>query len=227
MKNEDLKTVHLKLGRVTLDGILRVPKDATAVVLFAHGAGSGRKSPRNNYLAESLHARGWATLLVDLLTGEEAREEALSGHLRFNIGLLTERLDRAREWLLERGGVHWQKLGLFGASTGAAAALAVAARQPNGVDAVVSRGGRPDLAGAALRDVRCPTLLIVGGADTAVLDLNQQAIGLLSCEKRLEIVPGAAHLFEEPGALEAAADLACAWFAPRLAPRGAVAAPWY
>jgi putative phosphoribosyl transferase len=209
---------------LTLDGTLTVPAGAAGVVLFAHGSGSSRHSPRNRFVAAALHEAGLGTLLFDLLTTTEEEAEALTGHLRFDIELLTERLVGATGWLAGEPSVGSLPLGYFGASTGAAAALAAAARQPERVGAVVSRGGRPDLAPRDLPDVRAPTLLIVGGADTPVIDMNQTALRLLTCEKRLTIVPGATHLFEEPGALERVAELAAEWFGRHLGrPLGAAA----
>jgi dienelactone hydrolase len=185
------------------------------LILFAHGSGSSRLSPRNKYVAEVLQDSGFATLLFDLLTAEEERIDASTGELRFNIPFLTERLIAATNWMLRQPGVQGLSIGYFGASTGAAAALSAAAQLP-AVAAVVSRGGRPDLAGAALRDVRAATLLIVGGNDREVLALNRGALAQLRAEARLEIVPGATHLFVEPGALEAVARLAADWFAAHI-----------
>lgn len=196
-------------GDVT-SGTISVPRHARGVVLFAHGSGSSRHSPRNRSIADALERAGLATLLVDLLTPEEAREDESTRALRFDIGLLTARVLDAITWL-EREAKNLP-IGLFGASTGAAAALAAAADRPEVVRAVVSRGGRPDLAGAALADVAAPTLLIVGSADPEVLALNRQALTRLRCDKSLAVVPGATHLFEEPGALEEVAELAAAWF---------------
>ena len=190
-------------------GTISVPRHARGVVLFAHGSGSSRHSPRNRMIADALEVLGLATLLVDLLTPDEAREDEQTGALRFDTGLLTARVLDGIAWL-EREARNLP-IGLFGASTGAAAALAAAADRPDSVRAVVSRGGRPDLAGAALGDVQAPTLLIVGGADPEVLTLNRQAFEALRCEKRLSVVPGATHLFEEPGALEEVARLAGTW----------------
>ncbi len=195
-----------------LGGDLSTPANATGVVVFAHGSGSSRHSPRNRFVAAELQRSGLATLLLDLLTpGEEAADEESGGTLRFDIDLLAERLEVAAVWA--RSVLPWApaQTGYFGASTGAAAALVAAAHQAD-LGAVVSRGGRPDLADRALAAVRAPTLLIVGGADHAVLDLNREAFARLRCEKRLEVVPGATHLFEEPGALERVAELAAAWF---------------
>jgi dienelactone hydrolase len=186
------------------------------VVAFAHGSGSSRHSPRNREVAAVLQEAGLATLLADLLTPEEEQADMRTGHLRFDIGLLAGRLVAIADWLSEERRTSPLPLGFFGASTGGAAALVAAARQPEAVSAVVSRGGRPDLAGVDLGAVRAPTLLIVGGRDDIVLGLNQQALGELRGEKRLEVVPGATHLFEEPGALQAVAALARGWFLEHL-----------
>jgi putative phosphoribosyl transferase len=191
-----------------LGGSLVLPAGAAAVVLFAHGAGSSRFSPRNRYVAEVLQEAGLGTLLFDLLMESEAADRANV----FDIGLLASRLIQATSWLLENPQTGSLKVGYFGASTGAAAALVAAARLPETIAAVVSRGGRPDLAGRDLSRVRAPTLLIVGGADQEVLELNREALAELGGEKELTIVPGATHLFEEPGALEEVATLATDWF---------------
>jgi pimeloyl-ACP methyl ester carboxylesterase len=192
-----------------MEGDLVVPPGAPGVVLFAHGSGSSRFSPRNNFVAAELRRAGLATLLIDLLTPEEDRDYAR----RFDIPLLTERLGAATQWLQRDPRSAHLTIGYFGASTGAAAALQAAAQQGNAVAAVVSRGGRPDLAGeAVLRGTMAPTLLIVGGDDQVVIELNRQAYALLPCEKELVIVPGATHLFEEPGTLEQVADHASRWF---------------
>lgn len=204
--------VLIPAGKVSLPGTATLPEGAVGIVAFAHGSGSSRHSPRNQYVAGVLHEHGIATLLFDLLTPQEDQTYAT----RFDIGLLTERLLAALAWLEGNAETKGMTLGCFGASTGAAAALRAAAQHAS-VAAVVSRGGRPDLAGApALAAVRAPTLLIVGGRDEGVIELNQQACALLQCEKQLEIVPGATHLFEEPGALERAAAHAAAWFARHL-----------
>lgn len=208
----DERTVRVPAGPVTLEGDLVIARGAQAMVLFAHGSGSSRHSPRNRHVAGLLHEAGLATLLMDLLTADEEATERSSGHLRFDIGLLAERLVQAGDWLsrqLETGDLP---VGCFGASTGAAAALVAAAERPQAIGAVVSRGGRPDLAGPALPLVRCPTLLLVGGDDVPVIDLNRRAYDQMRCEKRLVIVPGATHLFEEPGALDAVARHARDWF---------------
>ncbi|MER7113800.1 dienelactone hydrolase family protein [Saccharomonospora azurea] len=204
-------------GATALSGDLTVPADAIGVVAFAHGSGSSRRSPRNVAVARSFQDRRLATLLFDLLSEDEARHDAATGSLRFDIGLLADRLVTAVDRLSADATTRALPIGLFGASTGAAAALVAASRRPELVRAVVSRGGRPDLAGHALGDVDAPTLLIVGGADTQVLRLNQQAAHRLTGPHRLEVVPGAGHLFEEPGALEQVADLAGTWFTQHLA----------
>ncbi|MFN2565548.1 MAG: dienelactone hydrolase family protein [Gemmatimonadaceae bacterium] len=204
--------VHVPVGAASLEGSLVVPRDATGVVVFAHGSGSSRHSARNQFVARRLQAAGLATVLIDLLTAEEERIEAATRHLRFDIGLLAGRLSAAMAWLAERAETRRLRVGLFGASTGGGAALVAAAREPEGVGAVVSRGGRPDLAGESLPRVSAPTLLIVGSHDVTVLALNERAMVQMTCEVRLEIVPGASHLFEEPGTLERVADLAAGWF---------------
>jgi putative phosphoribosyl transferase len=185
------------------------------LVLFAHGSGSGRFSPRNNYVAAALRSAGLATLLFDLLTEGEAADRSNV----FDIDLLAERLALATSWARQQDNLSDLPIGYFGASTGAAAALVAAARAPEDVGAIVSRGGRPDMAGAVLGKVRAPTLLIVGGDDAGVVELNEQAFAKLQCEKSLEIVPGATHLFEEPGALDQVIDLAQQWFTRHLAGR--------
>jgi alpha-beta hydrolase superfamily lysophospholipase len=208
-----MSTVHIPAGLVELDGELILPPSAKGVVLFAHGSGSSRFSPRNTYVAEVLQQRGIGTLLFDLLT----RAEDQAYETRFDIALLTTRLVAATEWLQENPKTKDLRRGYFGASTGAAAALQAAATMENKISAVVSRGGRPDLAGAAaLRRVTAPTLLIVGGADYQVIELNQQAETLLSCEKKLVLIPGATHLFEEPGTLQQVAGIAADWFVRHL-----------
>ncbi|NED99440.1 dienelactone hydrolase family protein [Phytoactinopolyspora halotolerans] len=201
------------MGRGSSPGDLTIPDDARGVVLFAHGSGSGRHSPRNQAVAAALNERGLATMLTDLLTEAEEQLEATTRHLRFDIGLLTERLLVASDWLAHDPSTEHLPLGLFGASTGAAAALSAAAQSdPERVYAVVSRGGRPDLAQDALAQVRAPTLLIVGGLDTTVLALNRDALEQLQTERDLSVIPGATHLFEEPGALEEVSRLAGDWF---------------
>jgi putative phosphoribosyl transferase len=212
------RLVHVRAGIVTLTGNLVVPDGASGVVLFAHGSGSSRLSPRNRSVARRLSERGLATLLIDLLTPEEERIDIETAHLRFDIGLLADRLAGAKEWLVGQPETRDLRIGYFGASTGAAAALVAAALHPQSIGAVVSRGGRPDLAGDLLSRVQAPTLLIVGGEDRAVIEMNRDAFGQLTCKKRIEIVPGATHLFEEPGALEAVARLAGDWLLAHLAP---------
>jgi putative phosphoribosyl transferase len=210
-------SLRIPAAGVTLEADVVVPDAASGVVLFAHGSGSGRHSPRNRYVAGELQRAGLATVLADLLTAEEEQLDARTGALRFDIGLLAERVAALTDWLVEREDTAHLGVGLFGASTGAAAALATAATRPDLAATVVSRGGRPDLAGELLRRVRQPTLLIVGERDTTVLELNRQAIEELGGETALEVVPGASHLFEEPGALERVAVLARDWFAARFA----------
>lgn len=209
------RTVHLALavGQM-LTGDVGIPSDAHGLIVFAHGSGSSRFSSRNRSVAGALWESGFATLLLDLLTKEEEKFDAVTGQHRFDIGLLSERLVAAVDWAQRDEDLRNLPIGLFGASTGAAAALVAASRRPAIIKAVVSRGGRPDLAGAsALALVRAPTLLIVGGYDTQVIDLNVEAMNLLNSTKRLEIVPRATHLFEEPGALSQVASLARDWFA--------------
>jgi putative phosphoribosyl transferase len=204
--------VQVKASDVTLEGSLAVPEGARGVVLFAHGSGSSRHSRRNHLVAEQLQRRGLATLLFDLLTGEEEEIDQQTRHLRFDIELLSMRLADAAAWIASYEGTRDLPIGYFGASTGAAASLSASAQEPERAAAVVSRGGRPDLAGAALGRVRAPTLLIVGSADTLVLELNEKAYRQLRCAREFKIVPGASHLFEEPGTLEQVADLAAEWF---------------
>ena len=216
--------VRVSAGPTTLEGNLAVPPGARGMVLFAHGSGSSRHSPRNRYVAEILRAAGLATLLIDLLTAAEEEMEATTRHLRFDIDMLARRLVGATDWLRQDSRTRDLPIGYFGASTGAGAALVAAAERPDAVGAVVSRGGRPDLAGPALAGVRAPTLLIVGGDDVPVIGMNETALAQLRAEARLEIVPGATHLFEEPGALERVADLARDWFARYLTPAGEPAA---
>jgi putative phosphoribosyl transferase len=211
--------VRIQAGSVTLEGDLQVPDHATGVVLFAHGSGSGRHSARNRFVAGELQAAGLATLLLDLLTPAEEAVDQHTAHLRFDIPLLAERLVAATRWLGDEPVTRALPVGYFGASTGGGAALVAAAAEPERVGAVVSRGGRPDLAGDALSRVRAPTLLIVGGRDYTVLEFNRAAMARMRTEVRLEIVPGATHLFEEPGALEIVAHLARDWFLHSLTPR--------
>ena len=210
--------VKIPAGSAMLEGDLAVPHRASGVVIFAHGSGSSRHSPRNRRVARVLNQGGLATLLFDLLTRNEEAIDARTAQLRFDIALLERRLRHATEWLITQREMEKLRIGYFGASTGAAAALAAAAELP--ISAIVSRGGRPDLAGAALAKVRAPTLLIVGGEDTHVIALNRKAMEQLACEKQLQIVPGATHLFEEPGTLEEVAILARNWFVQHLADQG-------
>ncbi|HEY9745127.1 MAG TPA: dienelactone hydrolase family protein [Oculatellaceae cyanobacterium] len=205
-------SVRIPCGRETLLGDLAVPQGAKGLVLFVHGSGSSRLSPRNRYVADFLNRAGLGTLLFDLLTQEEERIDILTRELRFDIVLLADRLGEATRWVRQQSELKYLKLGYFGASTGAAAALLEASRHATQVDAIVSRGGRPDLVGAALRNVAVPTLLIVGGADYQVIQLNKQALQQLCCEKELLIIPGATHLFEESGALEEVARASASWF---------------
>ena len=204
----DFKSAEVVIGAQGLEGTLYLPKDPIGLIVFAHGSGSSRFSPRNNFVAEKLVACGFATLLLDLLTDEEARDRRNV----FDIVLLGARVDEAIAWAARALDLRDLPIGLFGASTGAAAALVAAAQAPGRVAAVVSRGGRPDLAGAALPLVRAPTLLIVGGADYDVLELNREALRQLCCEARLDVVPGATHIFEEPGTLDQVVALASDWF---------------
>jgi dienelactone hydrolase len=220
------RPVRVAAGRVTLEGDLRLPAEARGVVLFAHGSGSSRHSPRNRAVASWLNAANLATLLVDLLTSHEEAIDLRTAQLRFDIGLLAERLVGATDWLVQHPATRDLRVSYFGASTGAGAALVAAAERTPVVGAVVSRGGRPDLAGPALARVRAPTLLIVGGQDFPVIELNQVALAQLGCEKRLAIVPGATHLFEEPGTLEAVARLARSWFELHLTGAEAATSGW-
>ncbi len=208
----EMNEVRIPAGRVTLDGNLTTIDGATAIVLFVHGSGSSRHSPRNQFVARTLNNAGLATLLFDLLTPEEDAIDARTAELRFNIELLGERLVHATKWAKQQEQTRNLRIGYFGSSTGGAAALVAAAELPQDAGAVVSRGGRPDLAGEALPKVQAPTLLIVGGRDDIVIELNEQARDHMRCEVKLEIVPGATHLFEEPGALEKVAQLASDWF---------------
>jgi dienelactone hydrolase len=217
----DERTVTFDAGGATLEGDLAVPADASGVVLFAHGSGSSRFSSRNRYVARELNAAGLGTLLIDLLTRDEEEAERYTRHLRFDIGMLADRLGGAIRWLRQDAATRALPIGLFGASTGGGAALVAAARGPDDVAAVVSRGGRPDLAGDALPHVRAPTLLIVGGNDVPVIGMNRDAMARMRPEAgvRLEIVPGASHLFEEPGTLEEVARLTGDWFVRHLGGR--------
>jgi putative phosphoribosyl transferase len=214
--------VRIPAGRATLDGSLTIVRhgesvrrridQAIGLVLFVHGSGSSRHSPRNQFVARTLNNAGLATLLFDLLTPEEELVDMRTAELRFDIGLLAERLVHATKWASEQAQTRDLRVGYFGSSTGGGAALVAAAELPNHVDAVVSRGGRPDLAGDALPKVKAPTLLIVGSEDRVVIDLNEEARAQMRCQVKIDIVPGASHLFEEPGALEQVAKLASNWF---------------
>jgi putative phosphoribosyl transferase len=208
----DDRIVRVPARAVTLEGNFTLPQDARGVVLFAHGSGSGRHSPRNRYVAELLNDSKLGTLLVDLLTADEEAVDMHTAHLRFDINLLAERLVGASDWLAREATTRRLPIGYFGASTGAAAALVAAAKRETLISAVVSRGGRPDLAGRYLARVDAPTLLVVGGNDPLVLELNRTALDELRCENHIEIVPGASHLFEEPGTLDEVARLAREWF---------------
>lgn len=212
----DQREISIPLGSIVLNGTLGLPKDPIGLVIFAHGSGSSRHSPRNRYVAQILQSKGMATLLFDLLTREEESFDRLTARLRFDIGLLSKRLIDVTQWVREDHDIGGLPIGYFGASTGAAAALVAAARLSGIVDAVVSRGGRPDLAGDALGSVRAPTLLIVGRLDETVVPLNRHALAQLRCYKQLALVAGATHLFEEPGTLEIAAQLAAEWFVDHL-----------
>jgi putative phosphoribosyl transferase len=205
-------SVKIRIGSAIIEGNLQVPEGAEGVVIFAHGSGSGRFSPRNRFVAAELNKVGLATLLIDLLTAEEEDKDQFTGEFRFNITLLADRLVGAVEWLKKHDETKHLHIGVFGASTGSAAALIAAARLPTDVRAVVSRGGRPDLAMGHITEVTAPTLLIVGGTDEAVILLNKRAMELMGSEKRLEIIPGASHLFEEPGTLKKVAKFAAEWF---------------
>lgn len=209
--------VRVPAGQAVLEGALAIPRDAEGVVLFAHGSGSSRHSPRNKYVAGVLQRARLATLLLDLLTPEEEAVDLRTRHLRFDIDLLAQRLVSTTDWLARERNISNLPIGYFGASTGGGAALVAAAQRPDAVHAVVSRGGRPDLAGDALPRVRAPTLLIVGGDDAPVIGMNEDAMGRMRSEVRLEIVKGATHLFEEPGTLEEVARLASDWFVHYLA----------
>ncbi|HLE84052.1 MAG TPA: dienelactone hydrolase family protein [Thermoanaerobaculia bacterium] len=215
--------VAIRTGPVTLAGTLEVPEDAGGIVLFAHGSGSSRFSPRNRYVAGVIRDAGIGTLLFDLLTPDEEAVDLRTRALRFDIDLLARRLVGATDWLLRQPAARGLPLGYFGSSTGGAAALVAAAERPEAVRAVVSRGGRPDLAGEALGRVRAPTLLLVGGWDEPVIDLNRRAMERMTAPASLVIVPGATHLFEEPGKLEEVARQAAAWLRAHLAPVAAAA----
>lgn len=208
--------VSVPVGKSTIEGNLTIPSGADSIVLFAHGSGSGRFSTRNQYVARVLNESGIGTFLVDLLTKEEEEADTETGEYRFNINLLAERLVATTEWLKKNPATKGLAVGYFGSSTGAAAALIAAARFPKDVKTIVSRGGRPDLASQQLHKVHVPTLFIVGRRDTEVLELNKEAMAQVPAEKRLEIIPGATHLFEEPGKLEEVARLSAKWFSAHL-----------
>ena len=213
MKEE---AVVIPVVRGTMEGNLVIPSGAKGIVLFAHGSGSGRFSPRNQYVAKVLNEAGIGTLLIDLLTKEEEEIDVATGEFRFDIGLLSQRLEVATEWLKQNPATKSLAIGYYGASTGAAAALIAATKFPKDVKTVVSRGGRPDLAMQHLQKVKVPSLFIVGEKDTVVIDLNKKAMEQVPAEKKLEIVPGATHLFEEPGKLEEVAKLSADWFLAHL-----------
>jgi pimeloyl-ACP methyl ester carboxylesterase len=221
------RLVLVDTGTAALEGNLAIPEAACGLVLFAHGSGSSRHSRRNRYVAETLRERGLATLLIDLLTADEETVDESTRQHRFDIPMLADRLLGTINWLAEHRDTERLRIGLFGASTGGGAALMAAAQRPGSVAAVVSRGGRPDLAGELLRGVECPTLLIVGGRDDVVLQLNRQALEALdhARERQLAVVPGATHLFEEPGALAEVARLAADWFTRSLGATECTAVP--
>lgn len=212
--------VSIPVPNALLSGTLHLTESAAGLVIFAHGSGSSRHSPRNRYVAKVLHKAGLATLLFDLLTTDEEEVDRITAELRFNIEFLAERLIQATQWVLQQIQYGQFTIGYFGASTGAAAALVAAARHSSAIRAVVSRGGRPDMAGSVLAQVQAPTLLIVGGNDAQVIGMNREAFDQLRCEKKMEIVPGATHLFEEPGTLEQVAELARDWFVSYLERKG-------
>lgn len=212
MKKTLIKEIEITVDKVVLKGNLSIPKNAKAIILFAHGSGSSRFSPRNQYVAQVLRKAGLATLLMDLLTKEEELIDEQTGELRFNIEFLADRLIGAAKWLKKNSKTKNLAVGYFGSSTGAGAALIAAAKYPADIKTIVSRGGRPDLAMPYLKKVKASVLLIVGGNDTPVIGMNEEAMKQLSVEKKLEIVPGATHLFEEPGKLEEVAQLAADWF---------------
>jgi len=223
MKKENAQTserlVRIASGKATIEGSLSIPTSAKGIVLFAHGSGSSRFSPRNQYVAKVLNKAGFATLLIDLLTEEEEETDARTREFRFNIDLLAQRLIDATKWLKKNDDTASLTFAYFGGSTGAAAALIAAAKLPNDVATVVSRGGRPDLAMEHLPKVKAPVLLIIGGKDTAVIEMNREAMKHIPTETKLEIIPGATHLFEEPGKLEKVAELAADWFSKHLKKR--------
>jgi len=214
--NLNSRLIYIPVGRAEIQGDLHIPEKSTSIVVFAHGSGSSRLSPRNKYVADVLNDAGIATLLIDLLTPDEELIDFQTARLRFDIDLLADRLITVTHWLRGQSATEILHHGYFGASTGAAAALVAAGREPKFAEAIVSRGGRPDLAGPWLKEVPAPTLLIVGGNDKVVVELNYQAAAELKAEHRLEIIPNAGHLFEEPGALEQVAALARDWFEEHL-----------
>jgi Dipeptidyl aminopeptidases/acylaminoacyl-peptidases len=217
--SKKMDEVQIQAGHAVLSGSLMLPENTMALVLFAHGSGSSRHSPRNQFVAQTLNRASLGTLLFDLLTPEEEALDIYSREHRFNIGLLAERLMHATKWARQQKETRDLHIGYFGSSTGGAAALVAAAELPQDVGAVVSRGGRPDLAGDALPRVQAPTLFIVGGNDDIVIELNEMARDQMRCEVKQEIIPGATHLFEEPGALEQVANLASEWFSLHLGPK--------
>jgi putative phosphoribosyl transferase len=214
-KNDSI-FVEIQLGMVKLEGILSIPKDSIGIVIFVHGRGSSKTSPRNLFVARMLNQKGIATLLFDLLTKEEEKIDMKTTHLRFDISLLSQRLIGTTDWLLKNFNISKMNIGYFGASTGAAAALVAASERPDIVKAVVSRGGRPDLAGPSLSNVKCPTLFLVGGYDNIVIDLNKEAMTQIKSKKKLIIIPEATHLFEESGKLEEVVQHASNWFLQHL-----------
>lgn len=211
-KSSNEITIQIPVNGITLQGNLTVPAQAEACVIFAHGSGSSRFSPRNRFVAQKLNSDGLATLLFDLLTPEEEAVDNVTRELRFDIDLLAQRLVRVTDWLLEQPDIQMLRLAYFGASTGAAASLQAASQRPSDIQAVVSRGGRPDLAGQYLRRVQAPALFIVGEDDVHVIQLNKEAMKQINSMKKIEIIPNATHLFEEPGALEQVAELSSLWF---------------
>ena len=220
-KGDLIESVQIPVGKAYLEGEYGIPARARGIVVFAHGSGSSRYSPRNQFVARTIREAGTGTLLFDLLTHEEEIEDNITGRLRFDIGLLARRLIAVTHWLNQKPETQRYGVGYFGSSTGGGAALVAAAELGPTIGAVVSRGGRPDLAGEALPRVQSPTLLIVGGRDDVVIQLNQEALAKLRCEKELKIVPRATHLFEEPGTLEEVARLAADWFQRHLQLRAA------
>ncbi|HSW86657.1 MAG TPA: alpha/beta hydrolase [Rhabdochlamydiaceae bacterium] len=217
MKKSEEDVIKIKVCNVELSGNLKIPEGSKGIVVFAHGSGSGRLSPRNRYVAKVLKEKNLATLLFDLLTPHEEETERYTAHLRFDIEMLAERLAAVTDWVKSNPEVQDLNVGYFGASTGAAAALVAASTKIKEIKAVVSRGGRPDLAALALASVKAPTLLIVGGDDYPVIEMNQEAQAKMTCVNKLVIIPGATHLFEEPGTLEQVAELAGQWFQKYLA----------